>query len=108
VVRSETAGATDDVVTQSYWRAARANVMAGWGRVDEALGLAGEAMRLIDTTDGLLERADVYAAVGETNRQLSRTNEAREAFTKAIEFYETKGAVPMVELTRARLASVGG
>jgi tetratricopeptide (TPR) repeat protein len=107
-VRSETAGAADDVVTQSYWRAARANVMAAWGRVDEALGLAGEAMRLIDSTDGLLERGDVYAAVGETNRQLSRANEAREAFTRAIEFYEAKGAVPMVVITRARLATVGG
>jgi class 3 adenylate cyclase/tetratricopeptide (TPR) repeat protein len=107
-VRSETAGAADDVVTQSYWRAARANVMAAWGRLDEALGLAGEAIRLIDTTDGLLERGDVYAAVGETNRQLSRTNEARAAFTKAIDLYAAKGAVPMVELIRARLASVGG
>jgi hypothetical protein len=64
-------------------------------------------MRLIDATDGLLERGDVYAAVGETKRLLSRANEARDAFTKAIQFYEAKGAVPMVELTRAALAGVG-
>ena len=106
-IRSEAAGAADDVVTQSYWRAARAKVLASWGRGDEALALAGEAMRLIDATDGLLERGDVYAAVGETNRLLSRANEARDAFTEAIQLYEAKGAVPMVELTRARLARVG-
>ena len=104
--RSEAAGAADDVVTQSYWHAARARVLASWGRRDEALKLADEAMRLIDATDGLLERGDVYAAVGETNRVLSRANEARDAFTKAIQLYEVKGAVPMVELTRARLADV--
>ena len=64
-------------------------------------------MHLIDATDGLLERGDVYAAVGETNRLLNRANEARDAFTKAIQLYEAKGAVTMVELTRARLARVG-
>jgi class 3 adenylate cyclase/tetratricopeptide (TPR) repeat protein len=106
-IRSETAGAADDVVTQSYWRAARAKVLASWGRGDEALALADEAMRLIDATDGLLERGDVYSAVGETNRLLGRANEARDAFRKAIQLYEAKGAVPMVELTRAALAGVG-
>jgi tetratricopeptide (TPR) repeat protein len=105
-VRSEAAGAADDVVTQSYWRAARARVLARWGRRDEALKLADEAVRLIDATDGFLERGDVYAAVGETNRVLNRANEARDAFAKAIQLYEAKGAVPMVELTRARLAGV--
>jgi class 3 adenylate cyclase/tetratricopeptide (TPR) repeat protein len=107
-IRSEAAGAADDVVTQSYWRAARAKVLAGWGRADEALALADEAVRLIDPTDGLLERGDVYASAGETNRLLGRANEARDAFRKAIESYEAKGAVPMAELTRASLARVGG
>jgi hypothetical protein len=71
------------------------------------LTLASEAVRLINATDGLLERGDVYAAVGETHRLLSRADEARDAFTTAIELYETKGAVPMVELTRTSLAGVG-
>jgi tetratricopeptide (TPR) repeat protein len=107
-VRSEAAGAADDVVTQSYWRAARAKVLAAWGRGDEAMALAGEAMLLIDATDGFLERGDVYASVGETNRLLGRTNEARAAFVKAIESFEAKGAVPMAKLARAGLARVGG
>jgi tetratricopeptide (TPR) repeat protein len=107
-VRSEAAGAADDVVTQSYWRAARAKVLAAWGRGDEALALAGEAMRLIDATDGFLERGDVYVSAGETNRLLGRTYEARAAFTKAIESFEAKGAMPMAELARAGLARVGG
>jgi tetratricopeptide (TPR) repeat protein len=107
-VRSEAAGAADDVVTQSYWRAARAKVLAAWGRGDEALALAGEAMLLIDATDGFLERGDVYVSVGETNRMLGRTNEARAAFMTAIESFEAKGAVPMAELARAGLARVDG
>ncbi len=79
-VRSEAAGAADDVVTQSYWRGARAEVLARLGRGGEAVALAREAVRLISATDGLLEEADVYVAFGETNRVLGNAADARDAF----------------------------
>ena len=105
-VRSEAAGAADDVVTQSYWRAERAKVLARSGRGEEAVALAREAVRLITATDGLLEQADVYVAVGETNRVLGHPDEAREAFTEALRRYEAKGAEPFAVLDAA-LASLG-
>jgi tetratricopeptide (TPR) repeat protein len=101
--KSEAAGAEDDIVTQAYWRAERAKVLARWGRGQEAVALAREAERLIDTTDGLLEQADVYAGLGEVTRVLGRPDESRAALLESIRRYETKGAKPFVDQMRARL-----
>jgi tetratricopeptide (TPR) repeat protein len=101
--KSEAAGAQDDVVTQAYWRAGRAKVLAQWGRGDEAVALVQEAVHLIDTTDGLLDQADVYAALGEVARLLGRPDEARAALQESIKRYEAKGAQPFVDQMRARL-----
>jgi class 3 adenylate cyclase len=89
-----------------YYEAMRVPVERHGGRVDKFIGDAVVAFFGVPVAR-LLERGDVYTAAGETNLLLGRDGAAREAFTKAIELYEAKGAVPMVELTRARLAGLG-
>jgi tetratricopeptide (TPR) repeat protein len=106
--KSEAAGSEDDVVTQAYWRAERAKVLARWGRGEAAMALVRRAVDLIDATDGLLEQADVYVALGEVNRVLGRRDEARAALLEAVGRYETKGAQPFVAQTRGRLDRLAG
>ena len=105
-VKSEESGAADDVVTQAYWRAERAKVLARWGRDQEAVALAGEAVRLIDISDGVVEQADVYGALGEVHRVAGRPAQARDALNEALRRYDGKGAALFVELTRTRLARI--
>jgi tetratricopeptide (TPR) repeat protein len=100
---SEAAGSEDDVVTQAYWRAERAKVLARWGRADEAVGLAHDALRRIETTDGLLETADVYGDLGEVMMVLGRPEEAKSAWRESIQRYEAKGAQPFAALMRGKL-----
>jgi class 3 adenylate cyclase/tetratricopeptide (TPR) repeat protein len=107
-MKSEQSGSADDVVTQAYWRAERAKVLARWSRGDEALALGHEAERLITATDGLLEQADVYGALGEVYRVLGRDNEARAALGEAVRRYEAKGATSFAHSAHARLAAIGG
>jgi tetratricopeptide (TPR) repeat protein len=105
-VKSEESGAADDVVTQAYWRAERAKVLARWGRDQEAVALAQEAVRLIDGSDGVVEQADVYVALGEVHRVAGRRTEARNALDEALRRYEGKGADLFARLTRTRLARI--
>ena len=107
-VKSEESGAADDVVTQAYWRAERAKVLARWGRDQEAVALAQDAVRLIDGSDGVVEQADVYVALGEVHRVAGRRTEARNALDEALRRYEGKGADLFARLTRTRLARIDG
>ncbi|MGH9244392.1 MAG: hypothetical protein ACRD29_08775, partial [Acidimicrobiales bacterium] len=76
---------------------------ARWGRGDEAVALARDAVGMMEATDGLLEQADVHAALGEVNTVLGRVDNAREALLEAVRRYEEKGAEPFAVQTRARL-----
>ncbi len=107
-VKSEQAGSADDAVTQAYWRAERAKVLARWGRGDEAIVLGRDAIRILDATDGVLEQADVYVAFGEVHRVLGHTDEARDSWIEALRRYEAKGAAPFARQTRVRLALLDG
>jgi tetratricopeptide (TPR) repeat protein len=107
-VKSEQAGSADDAVTQAYWRAERAKVLARWGRGEEAIVLGRDAIRILDATDGVLEQADVYVAFGEVHRVLGHTGEARDSWVEALRRYEAKGAAPFARQIRVRLALLGG
>ena len=54
----------------------------------------GRPCAVIDRTDGLLEQADVYAALAEVNSVLGRRDEARSALLESLRRYEAKGAEP--------------
>jgi class 3 adenylate cyclase/tetratricopeptide (TPR) repeat protein len=105
-VKSEQAGSADDAVTQAYWRAERAKVLARWGRGEEAIALVRDAIRILDATDGVLEQADVYVAFGEVHRVLGHADEARDAWVEAVARYEAKGAAPFARQIRVRLTQL--
>src|SRR6266568_6335696 len=67
---SKEAAAPDDLASQYMWRAGRAEVLAAWGRVDEALGFANEAVGIAERTEGLMWWCETYMARGEVYRLL--------------------------------------
>lgn len=105
-VKSEESGAADDVVTQAYWRAERAKVLARWGRDREAVALAREAVRLIDESDGVVEQADVYVALGEVHRVAGRKRAT--PWTRRCDGTRGRAPTSSPRLTRARLARIDG
>jgi tetratricopeptide (TPR) repeat protein len=102
---SEELGAADDVMTQVYWRAARAKAFARLGRVDAGERLAREAVDRARATDDLNELAHVVGALAEVLDAAGRTEEAHEAWAEALELYERKGNVVMAGRTRDALAA---
>ena len=106
-VKSEQAGSADDAVTQAYWRAERAKVLARWGRGDEASGLARDAIRILDATDGVLEQAE------STSRSVSAPRprphgRCPRRWVEALARYEAKGAAPFARQAQDRLARLDG
>jgi tetratricopeptide (TPR) repeat protein len=90
---SEEAAASDDVIAQVWWRGVRAKVLARRGEGSSALRLAREAVDLSEPSDYPIMKAQAHEALGETFRLLGNLEEARRAFERAIELYETKGDV---------------
>jgi tetratricopeptide (TPR) repeat protein len=104
---SEAAAAGDDVDTQMLWRAARAKVFAGRGRLDEALGLGWEAVHLGRTTDFhasaglLLDLAQILVTAG-------RRQEAVEVLAEALDMCRRKGNLVWTARASGMLADVTG
>lgn len=88
---SERASAQDDVDAQVLWRSARAKVLARQERMDEAEGLALEALKLIKETEEPNVQADVLMDLAEVHRLGLRMPDAAEAVAEALELYELKG-----------------
>ena len=63
--------------------------------------LAGEAVRLAESCDGLNRRAKAHSDLGEVLQRAARINHADVAFDRAIELYEQKGNVVGAARTRA-------
>jgi hypothetical protein len=57
-------------------------------------------------SDGLPALGDALFARAEVLRLLERDDEARAAFEEALDVYERKGILPLIERTRARLAAI--
>jgi hypothetical protein len=76
--------------------------------IEHRAPLAREAVQLIDKTDGVLEQAEVYTAIGEMHRVLGHVGDARAALGEALARYEAKGALPFARQTEERLAQLGG
>jgi class 3 adenylate cyclase/tetratricopeptide (TPR) repeat protein len=94
------------VVDLAHVRGTRAKAIARLGRLEEADRLAREAVALIDRTDFLLDRAEVWMDLAEILHASCRTGEAAAALTEALELHERKGNVVSAERTRALLAEL--
>jgi len=101
-------GDEQDAATQGAWREVAALVRASRGEHEEAERLAREAVAISARTDAPIWQGDAAHALAEVLQLAGRTDEAAAAFEQALEHYELKRNVPLVEQTRARLAELRG
>jgi class 3 adenylate cyclase/tetratricopeptide (TPR) repeat protein len=98
---SRRVGAEDDVITQIYWRVAKAKVVAGNGELDEARRLAAEAIKLAadyDSFDGPIAIVEVAS--------LLEPAAARAGLERALASASAKGNVITAEQARGKLAAL--
>ena len=104
---SESAAASDDVVSQMLWRATRAKVLARRGDVEEAMRLAHEAVRLGDDTEMLNERAATHVDLAEVLIAADVRHEATAAIEEGLRLFEEKGNIVGADAARNRLKRSG-
>ncbi|HEY2936390.1 MAG TPA: BTAD domain-containing putative transcriptional regulator [Gaiellaceae bacterium] len=100
---SEQHAGRDDVTAQTAWRSVRAKVLARRGDHDDAAALAWQALRLIEETDALNQRAKTLLDLAEVLRVGSLSDEARIHGAEAVRLYELKGNTVGREKARAVL-----
>jgi tetratricopeptide (TPR) repeat protein len=106
--RSRELSADDDFASQAEWRMAQSRVLSHRGEHEEALAVVDEAIAINARTDYLTWQAESDEVQGIVLSGAGRTDEAAEAFERARERFERKGAVPAVERVRARIAQLLG
>lgn len=99
---AETA-APDDFAPQAQWRAVKARILAERGEQDEAERLARKAVALVEPTDYLLLRAEVFSALADVLALGGRLDEAVAAQQRAVAELERKGDVVGAGRARERL-----
>jgi class 3 adenylate cyclase/tetratricopeptide (TPR) repeat protein len=108
VNRSRELSAEDDFASQAAWRMAQARVLSHRGEHDEALALSDEAVAINQTTDYLTWQGESDEVRGMVLTAAGRTDEALEAYTRALDRFERKGVVPAAARVRARIAELLG
>lgn len=83
--------APDDLATQVLWRSISAKLLARQGKLDEAEGVAREAVELIRRADDPIEQADALMDLSEVLRMAGRHDDAAHARAQALGLYEQKG-----------------
>jgi tetratricopeptide (TPR) repeat protein len=106
VSRATELGASDDVATQMIVRQVRAVVLARQGEPGEAERLAREAVDLANTTNMLFAQGEAYEDLGSVLYAAGKTVEGEQAFERALELYDAKGAVAPANRARGRLAEL--
>ena len=103
---SAEAAAAEDIVTQIAWRAVRARILAGRGRIGEGEKLAREAVGLAERTDLPSDRGDAFLDLAEVLRTSARLEEAEAAVRRALSLYERKGNLVGADKARSLLAQL--
>ncbi len=98
----------DDAEAQAQGWSALGRVQAARGELDQAQASAGRAVEVAEGTDYLERRGLVLSDFAEVLVTAGRMNEARDAFGRALENFEAKGATAHVDQTRKRLAEIEG
>ena len=86
------------------WRQVRAKVLARRGEHAEAERLAREAVAIGEGTDSLIGQGDANADLAEVLSLAGKRDEATAALQHALERYERKEHLVLVQRTRERLA----
>jgi class 3 adenylate cyclase/predicted ATPase len=99
-------GDPSDIVTQAVWRQLEALILASRGE-SAAARLAREAVELADRTDGLNLQGDALCDLADVLAALGSANDAAEALEQALDRYERKKNLAMLEHVRFRLDALG-
>jgi DNA-binding SARP family transcriptional activator len=95
-------GADDDLPTQFLWRSVQARLDAAAGDHAAAARLVGEALELVDATDGLNQRAEVALAAAAVASRAGHADEARAHTERAGRLYRRKANLAALRLLGAR------
>jgi tetratricopeptide (TPR) repeat protein len=98
--------ASDDVDPQARWRTVKARILTERGEQAEAERLAREAVALVEPTDYLLLRAEVFSALADVLARGGRRDEAVVAQERAVAELERKGDIVGAGRARERLAEL--
>jgi class 3 adenylate cyclase/tetratricopeptide (TPR) repeat protein len=82
----------DDVATEAAWRSVRAVLFAKRGDHETGLELAEEAVRLMESTDAPIWRANAARDYARVLAYAGRIAKAESAYRDALELYERKGS----------------
>jgi len=93
----------DDLATEAAWRSVRGVLFAKRGEHDLALELASEAVRLLESTDAQIWRANAIRDHARVLEYTGRPGEAKAAYREALELYEAKGSRPAALRVREAL-----
>jgi hypothetical protein len=97
-------GAPDDISTQAGWRLVAAMAAADEGAQREAETLIAEAVALIEPTDFLELRADVYEARAHVEAKAGRPEAWNAALLQALADHESKGNLVAAQRMRELIA----
>jgi len=86
----------------------RGLLLAARGDLDEAVQVLERAVETAGRVPVPFERARNLLALGGTQRRARRRRAARETLTRALEIFETLGALLWAERTREEIARIGG
>ena len=95
-----------DVSSQALWRRVRALVLVSRGDHSEAVGLAREAVAILEPTDALDEQGAALADLAEVLTAAGHRDEARAALEQALDRYERKKNLVMARQVRERLVEL--
>jgi tetratricopeptide (TPR) repeat protein len=90
-------------ITQTWWRQARALILAHRGRHGEAARLAREAVAIAEQTDSPSAQGDGHRTLAEVLAAAGRRDDAIAELEHALERYGRKNNVAMVAQVRPRL-----
>jgi tetratricopeptide (TPR) repeat protein len=95
----------DDFEPQSRIRWVRAMLLVRQGRMEDAVALAREAVRIVEPTEYLDHRADAHRVLGSVLAASGRRDDAESAWRTALELYDRKGDVVSAASVRTYLGS---
>ena len=88
---SDELATADDLLTQILWRGVLARTLAGRDRLDEAAGLARQAVELAERTDFISHKGDALVDFAVVIRRAGHLQQARAALEDALRLYQQKG-----------------
>ena len=100
-LQSEQSADSDDLMTQIWWRCARARAAARRGAVTDAEALARDACAIADGGDYFEGQGRSREALAEVLRLAERNEEAKRAARDAVAIYQRKGSARLAERARA-------